>query len=470
MFRLEIRENGSVKTVTAEAGTPLSLILEGSSVPHYCGKNGLCKKCAVTVNGKKELSCHYTVKEDAVVEIESEDSILSPTGAKESLQTDEKMCLCFDIGTTTLVLALVSQLKREIIFSVSKNNPQRIHGADLMSRIDYVRKNGVSLLRRELLVSLREMREEIFSRFAIEEIDTLFVSGNTVMLHIFLGEDCSSMGTAPYTPVFLESRSLSADSVGIEKIRNITVLPSISAFIGADITAGLNLIPLPENDRLSVLMDLGTNAETALISDGRILCTSAAAGPCFECANISKGMSAVSGAVSKVSPEGKLTVIGNGEAKGICATGLINLIAFLRRKGIIDSTGLLLCSGDYHLTEKVSLTQEDIRQFQVAKAAVLAALHCLFKKAGADLCNADRLYISGGFSAALEEESLIESGIVPPEFRGKIVPLGNSSLLGTVKFAAEGNDLSLITEKAEYIDLGGDRDFERIFIDNINFR
>ncbi len=470
MFRLEIRENGFVKTVSVKAGTPLSLVLEESSVPHYCGKNGLCKKCTVTVNGKKELSCRYTVKEDAIVEIEAEESILSPTGAEESLQTDEKMCLCFDIGTTTLVLALVSQLKKEIIFSVSRNNPQRIHGADLMSRIDYVRKNGVSLLRRELLISLREMREEIFSRFGIEEIETLFVSGNTAMLHIFLGEDCSSMGIAPYTPVFLEGKTLSASAAGTEKIRTVTVLPSISAFAGADIVAGLNLIAKPGEEVLSVLMDLGTNAETALISGSRILCTSAAAGPCFECANISKGMSAVNGAVSKVSPEGKLTVIGEGEAKGICATGLIDLIAFLRKKEIIDSTGLLLCSGDYHLTENVSLTQEDVRQFQIAKAAVSAALHCLFKKADADFGKADKLYISGGFSAALEEESLIESGIVPPEFRGKIVPLGNSSLLGTVKFAAEGNDLSFITGKAEYIDLGGDRDFERNFIDNINFR
>ncbi len=470
MFRIEIREGTAIKTVNAEAGTPLALLLEESNLPHPCGKKGLCKKCSVTVNGKKELSCRYIICSDAVVEIEQQEKILSPTGAKDSLEKDSKMCLCLDIGSTTLVMALVSQTKNEIIFSVSRSNPQMRHGADIMSRIEYARKNGVQLLRRELLVTVRDMREEIFRRFDLEEIDELFVSGNTTMLHIFFGEDCSSMGTAPYTPVFLEGRSIEGSQAMLEKVGRVVSLPCISAFAGADILAGISLVGMPEGEGCNVLIDLGTNAEISLIKKDKILCTSAAAGPCFEGASISQGMSAVKGAISSVSSSGKVSVIGDTPegARGICATGLIDAVAFLLRKGILNYTGFL--EGEkYSLTEKVFITQEDIRQLQLAKSAVFSALSCLFRRMDIDFSKAEKVFISGGFSSQLNEENMIAIGLIPAEFRGKLHPAGNSSLLGTVSFACKGNDLTPLTDMTEYADLGGDKDFQELFIDNLCF-
>lgn len=294
----------------------------------------------------------------------------------------------------------------------------------------------------------------------------LFVSGNATMLHIFLGEDCASMGQAPYTPAFTASQVRNAGDLGLVGTNRVVTLPCISTFIGADIVAGLNYVEAPENN-YSLLVDLGTNAEIALFSKEKILCTSAAAGPCFEGANITCGTSAIDGAVFAYE-DGEAHTINSKSLKGICGTGLIDIIAELLKKGIIDNSGYMACE-NFFLSDNVFLNRKDVRQYQLAKSAVSSGIFCLLKAAEISPENIEQLYISGGFSAKINIANAILTGLLPKELKEKCVSISNSSLLGTVKYICEQNDLSHITAIAEYIDLSENPDFSHKFIENMTF-
>ena len=192
------------KIYIAEKGEILKdvLIKAGKTVPHICGGMGACKKCLVSVAGKKELSCQYKIINDISVEISEAESITSETEIKEKGNLTENRCFCLDVGTTTLALALVSLDEKKIVEVKTATNPQRSFGADVMSRITYCQKNGVKELQEALIKEINK----ILASFEIKETENLFVAGNTTMLHLFFGVDCSSLGVAPYTPVFLNSK------------------------------------------------------------------------------------------------------------------------------------------------------------------------------------------------------------------------------------------------------------------------
>jgi len=440
------------------------LIKSGKRLPHLCGGKGTCKKCLVLVNGKEELSCQYEIKSDIDVVTPEITEILSETGAKESGTITENCCLVLDIGTTTLALALISLDEKEIIKVIARTNPQRAFGADVMTRIDWCRKNGISGLNSFLIDEINEMVKE----FGVNEFNTMYVAGNTTMLHLFFGVDCSSMGVAPYTPVFLESKKIKAVDIGLKNIENVISLPCISSFVGADLVAGVNYANLPNNNKYNLLVDLGTNAEIVLYNSDCLFCTSAAAGPCFEGANITCGMSATDGAIYSYSANGNLQTINGKEEKGICGTGLIDIITVLLEKGIIDETGYMDCK-EFFITDSVKLTQSDIRQFQLAKSAVYSGISALLKEKSISFRDIENLFISGGFSAKIDIENAVKTGLLPQELKDKIIVLNNSSLLGTVKYALEQNDLSVYTENAEYIDLSLNPNFTGLFIENMGF-
>ena len=453
------------KIYLAENGTVLSDILKNNYIyhEHICNGMGICKKCTVLVNGKKVLSCQYKITSDITVStIESED-IYSETGVTETRKTTENCCFCLDIGTSTLALALVSLDENAIIKVSTCTNPQRIFGADVISRIDYCQKNGVKEMHRVLINKVNELIES----FKIETVKEMYVSGNTTMLHLFFGVDCSQMGVSPYTPVFLESKRKNAKSLNITGVETIESLPSVSAFFGADLVAGMNFTGTQKNGRYNLILDLGTNAEIVLFSDKNVFCTSAAAGPCFEGGNISHGMSATSGAVYSYS-KNKVRVINNTIPKGICGTGLIDVIAVFLENNIIDKTGFLE-SDEVEITNGVFIEQNDVRQYQLAKSAIFSGIVTLLKEKNVSYDDIDCFYISGGFSSVINIENAVKTGLFPKELKEKCVTINNSSLLGTIKYAYEKNDLSQYTEKAEYIDLSLNSYFCVEFIKNINF-
>ncbi len=453
--------NGEI--LLAECGETLSSVLMrcGVSAEHPCGGRGVCGKCKVYVNGNEELACRYKITSDIEVETYGTDK-----KSEDDYETaiDGECCLVLDIGTTTLALALVSLENEKIIKTVTSLNPQRVFGADVISRIDYCTKNSTEKLQKVLTDEINNM----IARFKGCKADKLYVSANTTMLHILFGEDCSSLGVAPYEPVFLEGRCVDAQTIGITGVNTVESLPCVASFVGADIVAGMNLVGMPSDGKYNLLIDLGTNAEIVLMDKNGSVSTSAAAGPCFEGACITCGMGAVSGAICAYS-DGKATTVDGAEAIGICGTGLIDAIAYMLDKGIIDSSGYMECE-QIELAEGVYITQADIRQYQLAKSAVYSAVMALVKYLAITPDDIETVYISGGFSTGICIESAIKTGLLPGEFKNKCVALGNSSLLGTVKYATEKNDLEAVTQKTKYIDLSADAFFSDMFIENMIFK
>ncbi|MBR5535627.1 MAG: DUF4445 domain-containing protein [Clostridia bacterium] len=461
MYKIIIENSGAV--YEANDGELLSelLIRYGEMFEHPCSGKGICKKCTLTVDGESVLSCQYKIKSDIVVELPEKEAIATADAGKETGRVTKNMCLCLDIGTTTLHLALVSADEGAIVKSLVHNNPQRALGADVMSRIEYASRNGVYKLQRVLIDEVNQMIDETG-----EKVTTLYVAGNTTMLHTFFGIDPSDMGQAPYTPVFLDKKRMSGEDAGIRNVREVISLPNISAFVGADITAGLNFAEMPCKGKYNFLIDLGTNAEVVLYGNDKLYCTAAAAGPCFEGVNISSGMSATEGAIYSYTGNMCL-IIGGGRAKGICATGLIDAIAVMLEEEIIDETGFM--EEDFEIKDSVKLTQGDIRQFQLAKSSIYSAVIALLKKAGIDFCDIDKVFVSGGFSSEMNLGNAIRAGLLPEEVRGRFYSVNNSCLGGLVKYACEKNDLDMFLKNAEYVDLASDKNFQELFIENMMF-
>ena len=460
----KVRLNNRI--IEVHDGTILAdiLIKSGEKLPHLCGGKGTCRKCLVLVNGKEELSCQYEIKSDIDVVLPENDDIFSEIGANESGEITKNCCYCLDIGTTTLALALVSVDKKKIIKVKTATNPQRAFGGDVLNRIEYCDKNGIS----ELQICLINKINEMIDNIGVSTANTMYVSGNTTMLHIFFGVDPSSIGVAPYTPVFVDSKEIKGAQIGLKKIENVISLPCISAFVGADLVAGINYANMPSDNKFNLLVDLGTNAEIMLYNKNKVYCTSAAAGPCFEGANITCGMSATEGAIYSFSNNGSYETINNTKPKGICGTGLIDIIAVLLQKGIIDETGYME-SEEFFITETVKITQKDIRQYQLAKSAVYSGLTALLREKAISFEAIENLFISGGFSAKINIENAIRTGLLPKELKDKVIVLNNSSLLGTVKYACEKNDLSVYLKNAEYINLSTNEFFSQKFIENMEF-
>ncbi len=439
------------------------LIKSGKNIDHPCGGMGKCKKCTVKINGKEELSCQYVIKSDICVDFDDTKEIISGINESNNETDSENLCFVLDIGTTTLEMAVVDTKNASIIKSITRPNPQRMFGADVMSRINYCRKNGVNKLNQVLISTINKMT----ALLSAEKLKKLYVSANTTMLHIFFGVDCSAIGTAPYTPVFLEAKSSMAEDLSLTGVEAVESLPCISSFVGADLVAGLNIAEFPPENKYNILIDLGTNAEIILFSQNEIVCTSAAAGPCFEGANISCGMSAANGAVYSYS-EKEIKTIGNEPAKGICGTGLIDIIAVLLKNKRIDETGLMDCES-IEIADGVSVTQADIREYQLAKSAVYSAVMTLIKRKNISFDDIEKAYISGGFSAKINVDNAVSTGLLPKELKAKCTAINNSSLLGTVKYASEKNNLVNLTKNAVYIDLAADSLFSELFIENMMF-
>ena len=449
----------------AENGERLSelLIRVGRAIPMPCGGHGDCGKCRVNVNGQAVLACEYEISGDITVVLPQRETVVSGIPAPAAGTAEGPFALALDIGTTTLALALVSLGTNGIVRAVTRTNPQRAFGADVMNRIGWCMEHGV----RDLQFSVLGAVEEMLAELDAPEIQTLYVAGNTTMLHLFFGADPSGMGVAPYTPAFLGMKKASGESLGLPKIQSIVSLTGAAAFVGADLTAGLNYIGLPPAGKHRLLIDLGTNAEIVLFSRNGALCTAAAAGPCFEGANISCGMSASSGAVCAYGDWGYRTV-NDASAKGICGTGLVDLIAFLLGNGTVDETGFMEC-GEFEAAPGVTLTQKDIRQYQLAKSAVCSAVETLMLKCGVSYNDIDAVYIAGGFSEKINVNNAVKTGLLPAALKGKCIPAGNSSLLGTVKYICETNDLSVYLDRTRYADLAADPVFSDLFVENMTF-
>ncbi len=465
-----IKTETDVVSVQVKRGSHLYdiIIAENVHFDHPCGGMGRCKKCSVLINGKSELSCRYIVNEDIIVEINADSGLIQTAGVYSvGNSSGQNYSLALDIGTTTLAAAVFNG-NGDIIKSGTRNNSQRKFGPDVISRIAFCADNGPGLLQSVLIEDVKALFNELLSDITLKRAKKLYVAGNTTMLHTFLGIDCSSIGVSPYTPAFLDMKETDGMKISLDFAEKIILLPGIDSFAGADIVSGLVNMGIPDNKEVNMLVDLGTNAECVIYSTSRILCTSAAAGPCFEGTNITCGMSAVKGAVCSYRSDGSYDVIGDCVPVGICATGLIDVVTCLIEKGIVDKTGKMTCER-FNISDDVYITQEDIRHYQLAKSAVSSAVSVLISRFGIDVNEIKNFYVAGGISSRLNIESAVKSGLFPPEITDKFVPADNSSLSGLVKYAVSEADLPSIIDKSEYVDLASDAGFFELFINNMLF-
>ncbi|MDR2701875.1 MAG: ASKHA domain-containing protein [Spirochaetaceae bacterium] len=383
--------------------------------------------------------------------------------------------IALDIGTTTVSAQLVDLDSAQVLDTISEINDQRFFGADVISRISAA-KNGRT---EELFSRINRQTERILKTFQerwnIQKIAKLAVSGNTVMLHLFLNVDPSGMGELPFTPVFLEEKQIKGADIALS-VEDIIVLPSIAAFIGGDITAGLAALDITNIPGPALFIDIGTNGETALVNGASILCCSTAAGPAFEGAEISCGMGGVSGAISAVEfTEGSLalTTIGNVEPLGVCGSGLVDAVAVMLKQGIIDETGFMpgLEKG-FCLAPGITILPRDIRQFQLAKSAILSGIKILCKNAGLNVTDIRNVFIAGGFGFFINKHNAAAAGLFPAEFLNVLSVCGNTSLRGALECLTLPGFLDTcrqLTGQCTVIDLATDPSFMEEFAENMYF-
>ena len=344
--------------------------------------------------------------------------------------------VCVDIGTTTIAMQYISN--GEVKKTYKALNPQRRFGADVLSRIEAANRGRGDELNSLIHFALKKGIGEITDG---NMPDKIIAAGNTTMVHLLMNYPCTTLGEYPFKSDYLDTAETTFDAA------HMTILGGISAFVGGDIVSGLYMCGFDVSEQINLYIDLGTNGEIAIGNKGRILATSAPAGPAFEGGRISCGI--------------------NG-------TDIIKIIADMLENKIIDTTGKMAdkyFKTGYKLQNGVTVVQNDIREIQMAKSAVRAGVECLINAYGVkyeDICT---VYLAGGMGYYLSPESAARTGLLPPELAAKTTAAGNASLGGCVKYACEGG-----AERIEHIrsvsrdfTLAKHKDFERLYMEYMNF-
>jgi len=419
--------------------------------------------------------------------------------------------IAFDIGTTTIAGYLIDLRTGEELSALAKTNPQIIYGEDIISRIEFIQrqKNGLDKLQKEVVNALNEIIRETTQEAKIDKknIYETVIVGNTCMHHLFLGLNPINLAPSPYIPVIKESLSLKAKDIpglSLNPTANIFMLPNISAFVGADISAGILSTFMWREGKNILFVDLGTNGEIVLSSKRKIWTCSTAAGPAFEGARISSGMRAAEGAIDKIRVDHEsiaYRVIKDGKARGICGSGLIDLIAELIKLGLINKSGKLIDREECgpHLSREIKkriingqkgnefllvkgketengkpiyLTQRDIREVQLAKAAIFAGIKILLKEVNIPQEDIQKILLAGAFGNFIDKENAIRIGLIP------YLPLKRIKFIGNA--AGSGAEMALlstkmrkisqkISKKIIYIELSSRPDFQEEFTEAMFF-
>ncbi len=404
-------------------------------------------------------------------------------------------CIAVDLGSTTLAAVLIDQ-SGSILSQATAVNSQRAYGGDVISRIQASNEGRKDELRRCICRDLEQMFCALVQKQKQMQIkiSRIAIAGNTTMLHLLRGYSCERLGQAPFEPVNLQTeclpyRELFSDVAGCVQAA-VYLLPGMSAFAGADITVGLyssGFWQMPE-DETAFFVDLGTNGELACGSRKGFVTSAAAAGPAFEGGRLSCGIPGIPGAVSKVSylyHRVRIQTIGQKKPCGICGTGALEAVAALLGEGLLNKDGLLApqlfeqgmvlaCRED---GSRICLTQADIREIQMAKAAIRAGIEILLLRYGQMLGQdagpaVSRVYLAGGFGYYLSADTATAIGLFPPEWRDKIILCGNTSLKGAVLFLSDpscAGGLVKICSKNTSIQLEDDPRFQEIYIQQMGF-
>ncbi len=456
--------------LTCPAGTVLGDLMQAGGHGHMpCGGHGKCGKCRVTVTGEVSdptedekralspdelengvrLACRVTVLGDCTVTTaEQGRGQIVTHGAFPASMSDKELDpswsgygVAIDIGTTTLAARLYGR-EGKLLSETSRLNPQSAWGADVISRMEAAMAGNAVRIARITRRALDGMLTELAEAASVEtaDIGSVVITGNTVMLHLLTETEVEPLTHAPFAAERLFGEVLTAKELGLTVLvpaAPVYLPPCIAAFIGADTVTATLASDLREIPETALLCDIGTNGEMVLWHEGTLYACSTAAGPAFEGAGISMGMSGRVGAIDRVwvrrSANGtgdiEAHVIGEGDPVGLCGSGLVDAVAALLDTELLDETGYLE-DDPVEIAEPVTVIQEDIRAVQLAKSAIHAGMRTLIHTARLDCDDVATLYIAGGFGSYLDVRNAGKIGLLPEELTDRVTVLGNAALTG----------------------------------------
>ena len=466
------------KDIEIAAGTSLLDALRQSDIVTTapCGGNGLCGKCKVTVDNKEALACQVIVDRDMTVALPpKQDGIILADGISAELSPDSGICLAIDIGTTTVAAYLME--KGEVLAVESRHNPQCAFGADVISRIQYALKENASELTAAIRNCVEDMTNALLSRTEKRLINTVCIVGNPAMQQLFLGLSVENLAKPPFMPLLKQTQIQDGGNyISVWSGSALLIVPDVAGYIGADTLACMLSTELYKQEELTLLVDIGTNGEMVLGNQHRIAACSTAAGPALEGAHIQFGMHGKSGAIDHVRLENGqfiCSVIGGGEAVGICGSGIIDAIAAALDAGLISKRGRIETENRrIHLTDRIYLTQEDVRQVQLAKGAIAAGIELMMAHLGATFQDIQRVCLAGAFGTYMDPASACRIGLLPCALETKITAVGNAAGTGAKILACNRQAMSLaqsLIQQVEALELASIPAFQRSFAKHMYF-
>lgn len=474
-----------------------------------CGGRGTCGKCRVTVSGAVEpadeterkflasaeldagvrLACRCITSggEVCVAAYEADTTSAIQLEGVMSAFTPSPLCggygIAVDVGTTTVAVYLCDMNTCRIVRTGAFQNPQRVRGADVITRIGYIIEDKANLVSLQQLII--DAVNKTVTGFGVpaDSINAAVITGNTTMLHIFAGYDPSGIANAPFTPATLFGFTVRAASLGlaVNPDADVYLMPCFSAYVGGDIATGMIAADVDKSDGLNLYIDIGTNGEMGLGGrDGICLCATAA-GPAFEGAHIECGMGGVQGAVRRVVYENgviTLDTIDKGVPAGICGSGLIDAVAVMLDCGALGETGRI--DKELYKDERFYLDRErniyisgkDIREVQLAKSAVCAGIMTLIDDAGVTPDDVKRVIIAGGFGAHINPHSAAKIGLIPAEFEKKVEIVGNTAGTGAVLYLLSGDArerINNVSSLSRYLELSCNEFFMDEYVERMMF-
>ena len=472
-----------------------ALSAEGVETGGTCNGTGTCGKCRVKANGKEVLACQYRITEDVTVLVEDghEDAGVKtatlhlPEGFTADEAEADTYGVAIDLGTTTVVVMLWNLAEAKLVDVEAISNPQRFYGADVMSRIGFVQRAPWNLkrLQSSLINEVNRTISKLLMKHNLKlgQVRRIAVVGNTAMSHFFLGEDVAGLASWPFTQAFTGSVTTTARAMGLagHEEAEVYVGPNMAGHVGSDITAGILAAGYMEEASVGnrLFFDIGTNGEIVLTSKVKSYCCSTAAGPAFEGGALHHGMRAAEGAIYKVKlSDGKAEIetVGGAVAKGICGSGIIDALAVMKESGVMDHFGTIdkpfvLAEGDGE-TDAIEVVQQDVREIQMAKAAIAAGSQMLLEAAGLTLEDIDEIGIAGAFGNAIDLESAKAIGLLPKTESSKTHSLGNSAGLGASMMLLSGKcreKAEHIVASVEHVELAALPAFQMRYIEEMNF-
>lgn len=483
-----LTENAIEKEIWAK-GNLLEALRQNNLAPEaICGGAGSCGKCKVWVDGEAVLACRTEIVRDIEVRLCPKEKMTVLTeGVKQAVPFSPiktGYLIAVDIGTTTIVCYLLDQADGKELGNASMLNPQSEYGADVVTRIQAAMAGKMEEMVQKTRTGVMNLIEQLCADALItcREIGVIALVGNPTMQQLFFGITLENLIKIPFYPVFTKTEIISAkEYLAACKNAELLLIPDISGYIGADTIGAVLACGMDQSDKITLLVDIGTNGEMVLGNQNRMIACSTAAGPALEGAGIRFGMRGADGAIDHVWTDGgkiQYHVIGEREAKGICGSGIIDAAAAALDMGVFNERGRIAEMEEidgtriWRLSENVYLTQEDIRAVQLAKGAIAAGIEQLALQYGISIEAIDQVYLAGAFGSYLDKYSACRIGLLPLLLEKKIISIGNAAGSGAKQLVCckeQMEKAQRLAEQIEVIELSESPDFQKIFAKCMKF-